>query len=118
MSSPFTAEIIRFRPARPMQGRGAPPRPDSARVDPAFKGRPVLDIGEMAQATRDAGMQSAVREIEARLNGAARHVAVPPIRPTTAERIILQRWIGLACCIFSALVVLYFGAELARAVWS
>jgi hypothetical protein len=107
MASPFTAEIIRFRPARPMQGRGAPPRPDSARVDPAFK-------GEMAQATRDAGMQSAVREIEARLNGAARHVAVPPIRPMTAERIILQRWIGLACCILSALVVLYFGAELLR----
>jgi hypothetical protein len=87
MASPFTAEIIRFRPARPMQGRGAPPRPDSARIAPAFKGCPVLDIGEMAQATRDAGMQSAVREIEARLNGAARHVTVPP----TSDGITLRQ---------------------------
>jgi hypothetical protein len=113
MASPFTAEIIPLPLLGAKQEPGAPPR--SA---PAFKGRPVLDIGEMAQATRDAGMQSAVREIEARLNGAARHVAVPPIRPTTAERIILQRRIGVACCILSALAVLYFGAELARAVWS
>jgi hypothetical protein len=86
MSSPFTAEIIPLPLLGAKQEPGAPPR--SA---PAFKGRPVLDIGEMAQATRDAGMQSAVREIEARLNGAARHVTVPPIRPTTAERIIARR---------------------------
>jgi hypothetical protein len=106
--------VHEFRPARPMQGRGAPPRPDSARIAPAFKGRPVLDIGEMAQATRDAGMQSAVREIEARLNGAALRERIRH-REQVARN---QLRIGIACCILSALVVLYFVAELARAVWS
>jgi hypothetical protein len=105
MSSPFTAEIIQLAAARPQgRDRSSPP-------DPASFVEPVA----LARARRD---EPTRRAIEARLNGAARHVTVPPIRPTTAERIILQRWIGLACCILSALVVLYFGAELARAVWS
>jgi hypothetical protein len=104
MASPFTAEIIQLAAARP-QGR------DRLPPDPASFVEPVA----LARAMRD---EPTRRAIEARLNGAARHVTVPPIRPTTAERIILQRWIGIACCILSALVVLYFVAELARAVWS
>jgi hypothetical protein len=69
--------IIQLAAARP-QGR------DRLPPDPASFVEPVA----LARAMRD---EPTRRAIEARLNGAARHVTVPPIRPTTAERIMARR---------------------------
>jgi hypothetical protein len=102
MASPFTAEIIRFRPARPMQGRGAPPRPDSARIA-LLPRRYVRHLDADAIARLLDGTDYGEPEVVRKQREFAR---------SSNHRI------GIACCILSALVVLYFGAELARAVWS
>jgi hypothetical protein len=70
MSSPFTAEIIPL----PLLGAKQEPGGSSPRSAPADFLEPVA----LARAMRD---EPTRRAIEARLNGAARHVTVPPIRP-------------------------------------
>jgi hypothetical protein len=98
MASPFTAEIIPLPLLGAKQEPGVPPRSAPANF---------LDPVALARAMRD---EPTRRAIEARLNGAALRERIQH-REQVARN---QLRIGLACCILSALVVLYFGAELLR----
>jgi hypothetical protein len=86
MASPFTAEIIQFGPARALARDSLPPAPVSLSPNADDPGQRFVEPVALARAMRD---EPTRRAIEARLNGAARHVVIdPPTRRISLSAVV------------------------------